>query len=778
MSGFVFGPFRLDAAMRELRRNGELIALPPRVFACLLYLIERRERAVGRDELIDAMWDGRSASDVQLAQLIVQCRRAVDDDGQTQRAIRTVAGFGYCWVEAVQTDATQSAATMDASSATPEEQFTLVPAAVTGSLTRQKRLLLRWLWLVIGAGFVAALLLLAAHLRRDPVEPTNNSAAPTVVAPIRVDDAEARWLRLGGMDVIIERLRRNQVPVLSSEATVALVHGSDALSAGSDVQALAAHANVVVDIATTHAGRAWRMTATLHSKGTAPQQATAEAEDPLTALYLLADRVSGLLGRPPAYSEAAGETGMVALTLQRARAALLANDPNRARELLLSNPTLVADEPLLRQQLADVDIRAGRYADARAALDELLAHTDRDAVFRARLYNARGMVSIRTGRFADAGSDFSAALELLDGGGDAITLGRAWLGRGISRTSLQDYPGAQADYARARDMFENAGDAGSVARVDSDIGALEILRGHMAQADSYLQRARDRFHDFGMVQEEINTLQLSFVARRAQLKNADAAAAIDSAWTSRDRIVSRSSLLSTGLYRVESLLVDGRQSEAGSLLDSLTATAQPAAGAEADRWLLMRAAHQQAVGQFDEALKTLMSASEEPHASADDDSVRAAVALLRARLERKLHRSDSKQPSTSAVAALESPTPRTPLRLLAAANRAWARDDAAAAEEAFAAALRLADDQGIAETLVEVVVDDVDYLLAAGRLAEAATVAARVGLRDDEDFECALVQLRLAHALRNRTAWSVALERAQRLAGERTVPTELIEAPL
>ncbi len=91
----MFAPFRLDAATRELRKHEERIALPPRVFACLLYLIERHERAVGRDELIEALWDGPLRLDVQLAQLILQCRRAVDDDGQGQRAIRTVTGFGY-----------------------------------------------------------------------------------------------------------------------------------------------------------------------------------------------------------------------------------------------------------------------------------------------------------------------------------------------------------------------------------------------------------------------------------------------------------------------------------------------------------------------------------------------------------------------------------------------------------------------------------------------------------------------------------------------------------
>ena len=101
MAAYRFDDYRLDTATRELTRGGAAVALPPRAFDALVLLIERRDRAVGREELIDALWGARGASDVQLAQLVLQCRRAVGDDGQTQRAIRTVAGFGYRWIAPV-----------------------------------------------------------------------------------------------------------------------------------------------------------------------------------------------------------------------------------------------------------------------------------------------------------------------------------------------------------------------------------------------------------------------------------------------------------------------------------------------------------------------------------------------------------------------------------------------------------------------------------------------------------------------------------------------------
>jgi DNA-binding winged helix-turn-helix (wHTH) protein/tetratricopeptide (TPR) repeat protein len=806
MAAFRFDDYRLDTATRELTRGNSAVALPPRAFDALVLLIERRDRAVGREELIDAIWGARGASDVQLAQLMLQCRRAVGDDGQAQRAIKTVSGFGYRWVGAIAdeipahapradsrhapahtVDETVRAAGVDSdaghplhddSHATTFREEKSAPTSETphpsSVRARAKRNIV-----VLVALFAAALAVVAVVMRpHDATEAPIATVADVLVAPVAIDDADARWLRLGGMDVIVQRLRGNRVRVLSSEETVALMRASSPDSSAQRA-ALAKRAGVAatIDVAATRVDGAWRVTATLHRDNAPPRSETIENADPLIALRGIADRMSGALGFPPAEPAPATGSAEIALTLQQARAALLANEPDRARELIEANPALVANEPLLQQQLADVDIRSGRYADAARTLDALIARDDLAPAFRAALQNSRGLVDIRTGRFAEAGADFERALALVGDDGDPVALGRAFLGRGISRTSLQDYAGAQADYAKAREAFERVGDPGSVARVDSDIGSLEILRGHMPQAETFLDRARERFAGFGMVQEDINVLQLLFVARRALLRNAEAADAIDGAWAMRARIVSPSSRLSVGLYRVESLLALGRLAEARVQLGTLgdASTAHAAANAEDERAALMRASLLHAEGRDDEALEALDGVSEAPHASADDDGVRASVGLLRARLERALHRPGDV--TAEKDQALATPTPRTPLRQLAEANRAWARGDRDAADRAFAAALALADEQGIAETLVAVAGDDVAFLLESGRTADAAAVAMRIAAWADADYDAALATLRVAHAGRDRSAWSVALERARRLAGERVVPVALATPP-
>src|ERR1043165_2193937 len=93
-----FGDYRLDPVKRELAHGDTLVDTPPRVFACLVHLVEQRERAVDRAELIRALWRRDNVSDTQLFQLVLRARRAVGDDAESQQVIRTIVGFGYRWV--------------------------------------------------------------------------------------------------------------------------------------------------------------------------------------------------------------------------------------------------------------------------------------------------------------------------------------------------------------------------------------------------------------------------------------------------------------------------------------------------------------------------------------------------------------------------------------------------------------------------------------------------------------------------------------------------------
>ena len=98
---FNFEDFSLDLALGQLSRGGTEIQVEPRVFALLRHLIENSTKLVTKDELIEHIWEGRVVSDAALSTLIKSARRVLDDDGQSQRLIRTVHGRGFRFVGAL-----------------------------------------------------------------------------------------------------------------------------------------------------------------------------------------------------------------------------------------------------------------------------------------------------------------------------------------------------------------------------------------------------------------------------------------------------------------------------------------------------------------------------------------------------------------------------------------------------------------------------------------------------------------------------------------------------
>ncbi|HXP06050.1 MAG TPA: winged helix-turn-helix domain-containing protein [Stellaceae bacterium] len=118
--GFEFGDFLLDIERHELRRLGEQIPIEPQVFDLLVYLVRNRERVVSRDDLIDAVWGGRIASDSAVTTRINAVRRAVGDSGATQATIRTVARKGVRFIAAVRERGADTVPQPDALPAMPE----------------------------------------------------------------------------------------------------------------------------------------------------------------------------------------------------------------------------------------------------------------------------------------------------------------------------------------------------------------------------------------------------------------------------------------------------------------------------------------------------------------------------------------------------------------------------------------------------------------------------------------------------------------------------------
>src|ERR687885_2462566 len=96
-----FTDFRLDPANACLWRGTQSIALTPKAFDVLHYLVTHPDRLVTKDTLLDAVWPETAISDVVVRVAIGELRRALGDTAQAPRFIATVHRRGYRFVAPV-----------------------------------------------------------------------------------------------------------------------------------------------------------------------------------------------------------------------------------------------------------------------------------------------------------------------------------------------------------------------------------------------------------------------------------------------------------------------------------------------------------------------------------------------------------------------------------------------------------------------------------------------------------------------------------------------------
>ncbi len=92
-----FADLKLEPATRLATLAGRPLQLTPNEFNLLLYLLEHRERAVSRDELLDRVWGYTSQVQTRAADDTVRRLRRKLEGSRT--AIDTVWGFGFRLLE-------------------------------------------------------------------------------------------------------------------------------------------------------------------------------------------------------------------------------------------------------------------------------------------------------------------------------------------------------------------------------------------------------------------------------------------------------------------------------------------------------------------------------------------------------------------------------------------------------------------------------------------------------------------------------------------------------
>ncbi len=134
-----FERFELDPGRFELRAGGVAQAVEPQVLELLILLAANPDRLVTKDEIVERIWHGRFVSDSAVSSRIKSARRAIGDDGEAQRLIRTVHGKGFRFVGKIAFVADARALAESAAPARPGRQpsiavLPLRPAGDAGPL--------------------------------------------------------------------------------------------------------------------------------------------------------------------------------------------------------------------------------------------------------------------------------------------------------------------------------------------------------------------------------------------------------------------------------------------------------------------------------------------------------------------------------------------------------------------------------------------------------------------------------------------------------------------
>lgn len=828
-----FEKYRVLPAARELWFDDQLLPCPRLVFDCLTYLIEHANRAVGHDELVSAVWGRIDVAEARVRELIVRTRRMIGDDGQVQHTIRTVPGFGYRWIATIEMpqrdvdlsndlaneddrNESDAAAPIEVTSPpdgddggsarhsaaidTPSISLALptgidlssarAPTAVEDMPDRPNRSsrserLARTGFLAIAAALTITIWASWRLNNADTAPNSSADASPTaindtvIVLPLRVDAGpESSWVRLGAMDLVGEQLRNSGLPVLPSESVLMLLdpNADEAYAQANELAQRLGKIAVVQGDAVFRDGE-WRVALNGTVQNGHSQRVEARSRNVIDATRLAADRLVIALGGTRPSQTPAPDDPDIERSLRETEALMLGGWLEEARDRLSQTSNMPDHEPRIGLQLARLEQLSGRLDAAETAYTSLLAtlKPTADPVLRGRALVGRASVLFRKRRFVEAERDFNAAAAILARANAPRELGRALSGRGGTHIALDNLDGAVDDLGRARVLLKQAGDYAGLAQVDLYFGLLESQRGRFDLALPRLRQAAEGFDTLGIAERTLAALLALLDAQVAMLHWNDALATSDRQWELRNRANDPALELLISSRRARVLLALGRHNEAAGLLTEMKSRSGE-----------VRRQSQRYLHDFEATVAWHLHRERNAAAAAElaleDWPASTAfrryglLVLTRQRALIALGESDTEL-IESMLPSDESLELSTPLEI---ARAEWSAHlgEVERARTYFDAASRHAQDRGVPSDIALVAVAYGEWLLSRRELERASALAGLAAQWAREDFDCALFQVALYHALGQRDAWHEALTRAQALAGEREIPAPLEVAPI
>ena len=202
-ANYEFDGFRLDASKRLLFNGDEPVALMPKAFDILLYLVERAGTVADKDEIMSAIWPDTVVEENNLTQNISALRRALGEKHRENRFIATVPGRGYKFVAEVRP--------VGEPEAEPEEHPEPHPKPVQPKNTSARRWVLPLVGVLVLAAVAAPILILRSNRKAVADEKIRSLA----VLPFKPLVAESRdeSLELGMTDTMIGKLGGGEIQI-------------------------------------------------------------------------------------------------------------------------------------------------------------------------------------------------------------------------------------------------------------------------------------------------------------------------------------------------------------------------------------------------------------------------------------------------------------------------------------------------------------------------------------------------------------------------------------
>jgi DNA-binding winged helix-turn-helix (wHTH) protein/tetratricopeptide (TPR) repeat protein len=525
-----FDDVEIDLDAREIRKSGERADVEAKVFDLIELLLLARGRALSKAELTSALWADRPVTDAALSQQLRKARRALGDDGDAQRVIRTVHGRGLRWVAEV-SEITDDVAAVETSASTAAVSRA-EPEGVRSEPSPIRSRRRSWL----GAAAIAIVLAIVAGLVwRYPIRAAGDSSLHTRIAVLPVADQtgepDLAWTANGLMGLMTSLFEQAGGVEVVAAGNVQAIAGKDG-AVDPDVARRALGATHFVAAELRRVGPLYELDLHLFAAGSAERSETLHGSAPaplavdavarvrrwldLTALpdtrasgidnpflaeayargldaalhgdhagakkyfEICLDHDPGLAWPRLGLSIAESASGDASSSETNVEKVIAAARERNDRELLV---------PALRQR-ATLAYRRGDLDAAKRDLDEALADVSGEDQPLAKSELLVGVASIEDerGEFAASRVHFEEALALArrigDRRGEANVLANiASLDNGAG-----DAAGAAASLRAAVDAARAAGDAYLEGSILGNLGATEANQGRLLDAIALLKQ--------------------------------------------------------------------------------------------------------------------------------------------------------------------------------------------------------------------------------------------------------------------------------------------------